>query len=824
MRWTKDQEKAITAPVSNLLVTAAAGAGKTQVLSGRILRRVQEGVDIDRILVITFTRAAAAEMKERIGRQLEEAAAKAGENQHLARQMTLLQNAQITTIHAFCKDVVSAYFYQIGIDPNFRMGDEAEVTLLKYEALDRVLEESYAGGDEGFLQFAKCFHGARSDDAICDMVLSLYDFLQSLADMDAWLCGAVKNYEENFSETYVAKALLSLAVQNIRDAKSVLHSALALAEQDSDFGPYVTMFQEDLAMTDMVLEKGESWDEFYAALSGASFGRRKILKNADEGTKQAADSLRDMAKDMYKTAASFIYCTADAAGEQMAAGRENVAALCRLVQNFHAYFTQSKRDKNILDFNDLEHLALSILAEKDETGQLVPSEAAKEVGMRYHEIYIDEYQDTNEIQEAIFTMVSGLFDDKPNIFMVGDMKQSIYRFRQTSPELFKEKKETYVPDGEKFNKVNLSLNFRSRKQVLYGINEIFKAVMSEACGEVCYNEDEMLHPGLTAYTKTPPAVEKTDICVIDLAGEPEGEEELTKTAAEARLVAQKINAFMADESFEVLDKETGEFRPLRYRDIAVLLRATRGKSEVFAKELAGAGIPVFCDGQTPYFENSEIEIMLSLLAIIDNPLQDIPLVSVMRSPIFGFTEPELLDVRLAFGEGYFYDGVARQEGEKFQNFVASLSRWRRLSQTMGVRDLLALLYRETNWVEFCAMQQNGAQKKANLNLLLQRASRFEATSFKGLFRFLGYVERAKSRGASDGGSAKLVGEDMDVVRIMSIHKSKGLEFPVVFLSNAGGQFNRMDLNGPLLCHKRRGWALPAWTFRGACATARPQRC
>lgn len=218
-----------------------------------------------------------------------------------------------------------------------------------------------------------------------------------------------------------------------------------------------------------------------------------------------------------------------------------------------------------------------------------------------------------------------------------------------------------------------------------------------------------------------------------------------------------------------------------------MLRATRGKSEVFAKELAGAGIPVFCDGQTPYFENSEIEIMLSLLAIIDNPLQDIPLVSVMRSPIFGFTEPELLDVRLAFGEGYFYDGVARQEGEKFQNFVASLSRWRRLSQTMGVRDLLALLYRETNWVEFCAMQQNGAQKKANLNLLLQRASRFEATSFKGLFRFLGYVERAKSRGASDGGSAKLVGEDMDVVRIMSIHKSKGLEFPVVFLSNAGGR-------------------------------------
>ena len=869
--WTPEQLEAITQQNCSLLVAAAAGAGKTAVLVERIIRKItdpRQPVDIDKLLIVTFTNAAAAEMRERIARAISAALEKNPHSRNLQKQLTLLNKASITTLHSFFLEVIRNNFQLIDIDPGFRIADETEAALLQLDVLNELFEEQYEkeGTNPEFFELLECYGGNRDDRVLQNMVLELYSFIQSIPWPQEWLEEMTERFNlqtsEDFAETSWGKVLLQSVCLELEGLQELLKRAIALVNGEPGLEGYLDTFLEDLKGLEALTKIAAAtaiWDTVYSAFREFSFNRlSRAGKEANAIKKDQAKKLRDNAKDGIKKLQDRVFFAASAETiEDLQVVYPMMKALARLTFEFAYRYGAKKKQKSIVDFNDLEHFCLEILSERDEEGKIKPSKTALAYRERYAEILVDEYQDSNLVQEMMIKMISREDTGNPNVFMVGDVKQSIYRFRQARPELFLEKYRSYsLKKDAPFRKILLFKNFRSRKEIVGAVNFIFKQIMSIHVGELDYTDSEALNPGayypeydcekfagewgtelhLIQTGDNPDTVTGEDI-VFDAHGM-EGQlpvegEMPDNIQCEARLVARRIQELMRPDEqgrrFCIYDKDRKQYRELQYRDIVILLRATRNWAEVFMEELGLEGIPAFADTGTGFFKTTEVQVMLSLLQVIDNPLQDIPLLAVLRSPIFSFTTDELAEVRLADRKADIYHAlcqlaedaekkageavVTSEDGEGLPNcqasrkaaaFLGKLRKWREMSLYMSTDQLLWQLYNETGYYAMVGAMPAGEQRQANLRILFERARQFEGTSYKGLFNFIYFIEKLKSS-RGDMGSARLLGENDNVVRIMSIHKSKGLEFPVVFLSGCGKQFNLQDSRKGILLHQDLGF-------------------
>ncbi|MDK2817221.1 MAG: ATP-dependent helicase/nuclease subunit [Moorella sp. (in: firmicutes)] len=883
--WTEEQLAAIQARQANLLVAAAAGAGKTAVLVERIIQRLTDPIapiSLENMLVVTFTEAAAAEMRQRIGAALEAAAARQPENEFLRRQLLLLNRAHISTIHSFCLWVVRTYFYRLDLDPGFKVMDPAEADLLQLEVMDQVLEECFAAEPEGgpITDLADSL-GGRGDANLVDLVLKVWHFTRSLPWPEAWLAEAAAVYRVPEGTPLEAlpwyREIKEVIALRLQEAAYYLRQATRLAASPGGPAVYLDNLEREEAQVRGLLDEmgGFSWDQLCQKLSSVTFGRLKAVRGSsvDERLKEKAVQYRNQAKKLLQELQEE-FCRDEAAirAELERAG-ELVAALVEVVRRFDTAFTKLKRRRGLVDFGDLEHLCLQVLLdEKAASGELRPSAVAIELRRRFEEVLVDEYQDINSIQDAILTLVSrqegacscagpggasGPAGNqpaaKPNLFMVGDVKQSIYRFRLANPELFLAKYSQY-PEGEGAlnRRIILKANFRSRQGIVDGVNFIFRQVFSRLVGELEYDAAAAL-VGRAGYPEHPaaatPAIEVyiqerqmegeagadhgEDTAgagegAVDPAGAAAGEmdlEELTALEREARLVARRIRQLVhgtperPGPEFQVWDPESKTYRDLSYRDIVILLRATRDRAPVFLEALQQWGIPSYADLGSGYFAATEVETILSLLRVIDNPHQDIPLAAVLRSPLVGLTAAELARIRLAAPGEDFFTAVMKAAGAgddgsgpetrqqdlaaRLREFLARLERWRTMARRQPLGDLIWQLYRETGYLEFAGGLPGGAQRQANLRALLDRARQFEGFARHGLFRFLRFIERLREN-EGDLGTARPLGENEDVVRVMSIHKAKGLEFPVVIVADLGKGFNFQELTGDVLLHGKLG--------------------
>ncbi|MGP3560543.1 helicase-exonuclease AddAB subunit AddA [Geobacillus sp. BK01] len=829
-RWTDEQWKAIAAGGRDILVAAAAGSGKTAVLVERIIQKVtaEEGaVDIDRLLVVTFTNAAAAEMRARIGEALERELAKRPHSLHLRRQLSLLNRAPISTLHSFCLDVIRKYYYLLDLDPSFRIADETEIELLKEDVLEELLEEEYGKADnERFFAVVDAYTGDRSDAELQEMIFALYEFSRSHPTPDEWLAGLVSMYDVD-EQTPVktlapARYIAQHATMELAAARRFLRLALTLAGKERGPKPYVKRLHEDMDLiADLERRLSGSWDELYHALQSLSFGRLPACRGDgfDAQLIDEAKALRDQAKKKIEALREDVFSLRPSAWlRHMREMKPVVETIVALVRRFSAMFETAKREKGIVDFSDLEHYCLRILRRRDpETGEWQPSAAALEYQGQFDEVLVDEYQDTNLVQETILQLVKKGNERTGNLFMVGDVKQSIYRFRLAEPMLFLDKYKRFTADGEAGGmKIDLANNFRSRAEVLDGTNFLFAQIMGEAVGEMTYDEAAQLKYGAD-YPSGPDAVPEVMIIDRQCSAEEDEEEaaELEAAELEARLMAEKIKELVS-RPFYVYDRSSGQPRRAMYRDIVVLVRSMTNAPQMI-EQLQAHGIPAAADLSSGYFQATEISVMLSLLKVIDNPHQDIPLAAVLRSPLFRFDENELAMIRLSDPKGTFFEALQSfrqkpaetEEEEKAKKkataFFKQLEVWRTMARRGSLADLIWQLYRDTQFYDFVGALPGGKQRQANLRALYDRARQYESTSFRGLFRFLRFIERLQERG-DDLGAARPLSEQEDVVRIMTIHSSKGLEFPIVFLAGLARPFYTRDLRHPYLLDKELGFA------------------
>lgn len=862
-KWTAEQLDAITEKGCNLLVAAAAGAGKTAVLVERIIRKIMDEadpVDIDRLLIVTYTKAAATEMRERIAEAISAVLESNPGSKNVQRQLTLLNKASITTIHSFCLDVIRSNFQNIDIDPGFRIADETEATLLKLEVLNELFEEQYEkeDGNKDFFELLECYGGNRDDQALQDMVLNVYDFVQSSPWPRKWLDEMTERFNSqeagDFGNTPWGKVLLQSVMLELEGLGEMLSHAVGALDHAVGLEKYRSVLLQDQSNLESLRKQGDGspksgdtspvsplWDDLYVRFQNLEFGRLPTAgRDCDKEKQEYVKIIRDDVKTRLRKIREGVFST-DSAGimNDMESLYPVMKCLTRLVSEFNERYAKKKSSKSIVDFNDLEHFCLQILSDKGEDGELVPSDVALGYRERFAEILVDEYQDSNLVQESILNLISKAGTDKPNVFMVGDVKQSIYRFRQARPELFMEKYGAYsAGKGEPYRKILLYRNFRSRREVVDAVNFIFKQIMSERVGELDYSETEALNHG-AVFAENP--VEsaavggETELLIVQTGGigdensgdvengngqaetadETDGEEMLDNIQCEARLAAKRIRKIMLPDDkgkeFLIFDKAKKAYRRVEYKDIVILLRTTKNWSDIFMEELTNRGIPAFADTGAGFFKTAEVQVVLSLLQIIDNPLQDIPLLSVLRSPICGFTTDELAELRLADRKSLLFealqklaDGGAGKISEKASIFLDKLKIWRDISLYMSTDRLLWRLYDETGYYETVGALPSGEQRQANLRILFERARKFEETSYKGLFNFISFIDKLKSS-RGDMGSAKMLGENDNVVRIMSIHKSKGLEFPVVILSGCGKKFNLQDMNKSILLHQDLGF-------------------
>ncbi|GAA3403764.1 helicase-exonuclease AddAB subunit AddA [Paenibacillus hodogayensis] len=896
--WTDEQWEAVRLRGSDILVAAAAGSGKTAVLVERIIRRIsdeRESVDVDQLLVATFTNAAAGEMRQRIREAIEKRLAEQPHSEHLRKQAALIHRASITTLHSFCLDVIRRHHQRIRLDPAFRIANETEAALMRQDELSDLLEEQYGQAEEDgpFWKLADAFGGERGDDALFRLVQRVYDYSRSHPWPDHWLTEMAERFARAGDASAFAgdadpwrPALLEDVRLELRGMESLLEEALALCGRPGGPLPYADNVKDDLHQVREALAAADlSWDALYESFRSTSFGKLNASrgKDVDKALQERVKQLRDRCKKQFADIREELFeRSPEQYAEELAAMAPVVGKLADIVIAFADRYKRAKAAKGLVDFADLEHYCLDILRHPDSApGRLLPSDAAEQYREQFVEILLDEYQDTNTVQEAIVALIA-----RPapgNRFMVGDVKQSIYRFRLAEPGLFMAKYRTFGPSAEEEpqggRKIDLARNFRSRRQIVDGVNYIFRQIMSERVGEMEYDDAAMLVCG-ASYPDSPND-ETIELVLIDrgsggedeqpaayagddadetddsgstgpaaaasaAAASLEQEEQQTETAQlEARFVAAQIRRLMGMDGhppFRVYDRGSGGLRPIVFRDIVILLRATSQWAPVFVDELRAAGIPGYGDLNTGYFTATEVEIMLSLLHVIDNPYQDIPVASVLRSPMFGLTAAELAEIRIVGRGKPFYEAVLawlaaydgaespRQEAgpampatpalrDKLVRFRMLLERWRDEAKQGSLAELIWHIYRETGYYDFVGGMPGGTQRQANLRALYDRARQYEATSFRGLFRFLRFVQRMRD-GGTDLGAARALGEQEDVVRIMSIHKSKGLEFPVVFAAGLGKTFNQTDLYDPFLLHKELGFG-PMYTdpaLRVACPT------
>ncbi|WP_346889998.1 helicase-exonuclease AddAB subunit AddA [Clostridium sp. UBA1056] len=870
VKWTEEQQKAINIRYRNTLVSAAAGSGKTAVLVERIIKIITDRdnpVDIDKLLIVTFTNAAAAEMRERIGEAINKRIKEEPNNRNLQTQLILLNKASISTLHSFCLNLIKNNFHQLDIEPNFRVGDTTEINLLKVEALEELMESKYIEGKEEFIQLVESYCGNKSDRALAEMVLRLYNFSMSMGDPVAWLRekSELFNVGEDFSfeSLHFKDALLKELREDIINALEINNEGLDFVLNNPILDKYKATFENDgeiLERTLTIIEEGLKEETKY--IEEATFGRIPTLTKLTEEEKiiqKQAKDLRDAAKGIYVDVRSKIL---NATSEDNIKITRRLYPLMKelvsLVIEFKDIFDKSKRERGIIDFNDQEHFALEILRDKEVKNE--PSNIALELKNKFEEILVDEYQDSNNVQEEIINLICRTEKDTRNVFMVGDLKQSIYRFRMAKPELFKSKKESYTKDGDDYNAlITLHKNFRSRKEVIDGINYIFKAVMSEDVGELSYDGGEELKVGATykEFTGEGNVGGDVEFNLINLDKEIEEDkeekeekeeiqeqsdeagseeeldkEELDSMQLEARFVARRIRELMdleGENSLKVYDKNLDDYRRATYKDIVILLRSSNKLSPIFIEEFKRVGIPLFSEGEGGYFDTLEVKTVISVLEIIDNPIQDIPLIAVLRSPIGGFTTEELADIRISNKNVSFYHAMVGllsyeekvYEEEKFtdiskeiynntnlklkiKGFLDKINNWRLESKYTPINQLIWEIITDTGYYGYVGALPGGEQRQANLKILFKRAKDFERTSYRGLYNFINFINNIKTS-SEDMGSAKIIGENEDVVRIMSIHKSKGLEFPIVFLCGLGKRFNEGDLKGKILFHHELGF-------------------
>ena len=812
MAWTKNQEQAIYQKGDNILVAAAAGSGKTAVLVERIINKItNENIDVDKLLVVTFTNAAATEMRERVLDAIYKKLESDPNNLRLQKQIVSLNKSHISTIHAFCLEVIRNNFYKTNISPNFRLANTPEIELLKMEVIEDVFDELYESKDADIINLVNTYGSSyRDDDKLKELILKIYKFIQSIPYPEEWLEEQTEkfnlNLEQDFSETTWGKIIIKNAKDEIEGYINTLKNISKKLKRDDELEKWYLCILDDINKLEKI-EKLQKWDEIYNYLIELPFETWPSKRNFVSELKDKAKGIRDKIKDAVVGGKPsslrkrvFIY-NSQKANEDIYAMYPILKAIKDITIKFSTAYREAKLEKNIIDFNDIEHLALEILVKKDENGNYVPTEVAKHYQDIFEEIAIDEYQDSNDIQEEILKQVS----KGNNIFMVGDVKQSIYKFRQAKPELFLEKYNTY-----KDNKIQLFANFRSRKNVLDLSNVIFENIMSKDFGSIEYNENEFLNVGQDYLETDKKILDGAELHIIDEAetieneNEEDDEEVLEKAEIEARLVAKRIKELI-NSNYCVFDKKRG-YRSLEFKDIVILLRKTTGIAPIYEKELTDLGYPVFSDIGTNYFETIEIQTIMNLLKIISNPDNDIALVSVLRSPIGKFTDNELIEIRIECPKESFYNAMLVNEKHKakINEFFELIEDFRSKEEYLKLDELIWYIYEKTGYYNYVSLMTNGNIKTANLKMLFEKAKDYEQGSFKGLYNFINFIDRVTKHN-SDMGAPKLIGENEDVIRIMSIHKSKGLEFPVVFLCGTGSQFNMMDLNANILMHSELGF-------------------
>lgn len=857
-KWTPAQKEAIYTDHAadgrgcNILVNAAAGSGKTAVLVERIIQKLipnaenPETIDVDRLLVVTFTNAAAAEMQKRISdallRELADADAKKAEI--LQRQIGLVHHADITTIDAFCLQTIRNYFHLLDIDPNFTIISEAEISLMQDEAAEELFEELYAAKDAAFTRLLCRYSDGRDDRALAELVQQIYHFMQSEPDPADWLQekAAMYKMEDGENSPWIQLAMAQKETQLAGMCNMLLDMISQMAETCGiEFADRAALLQYVAENPPGTGEVSDVWKKYYAAVCSdymqfsamrglgwdetcdrlRAFDKMRFDSRGIE-LKELAEEIKGQLNTVRTKKLPILLEIFDAPlAEKMEFLRETMYPMAEdlvgLVLQFDQKYREKKDKKNVLEFSDVEHLCLRLFREQ-------PAVAAQ-FREKYIEILMDEYQDSNALQEAIFTAISR----GNNFFMVGDMKQSIYRFRSGDPTIFKAKNDTYdKTPGAENRKIILSKNFRSRGEVLSGVNAVFTRIMSEAAGEMEYDKDQQLYLGDETYEPINP--DYRPVCMA-IEGKPTNsdEEPVEDIRLEARCVARKIRE-LKDSGFKVRDTKTVTeqdgngnmqtvkktvYRELENRDIVILMSSYKSAAHIFTEELESFGIPCFAQIGS-YFERNEIKIMLSLVKIINNPYQDIPLLSVLRSPIGRFNDSELAQIR-TYGGGRFYAAMracAKMEtslGAKCAGWIAKLSGWRDAAKYMSSDKLLWTLYEETDFYAFVGALDGGEDAQANLRLLFERAKLFEGSGYKGLFNFARYINRIRKK-ETDLSAADLLGENHDVVRLMTIHKSKGLEFPVVFLSGTGKSFYNPDATGSVILHKNLGLGMEYINF------------
>ena len=847
-KWTKEQQEVIDSRDCNLLVAAAAGSGKTAVLVERIIQIItnkEKPVDIDSLLVVTFTNAAASEMRERIGDAIGKALEKNPEDTHLQNQLVLLNKASITTIHSFCLEVIKSNFHKIDLDPNFRIGDETECSILKLETIEEVFEEFYEEKEDDFYKLVESYSEKRGDTNLQHMILSIYSFVMSSPYPMKWLEDSVNdfNIDDNFdfSTSKWARIILDTIKIQVGGIVHNFDKALEMVEGIEELDTFADKLKIEYKMIKNLLDScDKTWQDAYKAAISLEFenyvkGVKRIPKGAEEYIKDAKDKAKKIRDDAKKSLESIQNSTFNknisALNKEIEMLYPIVNALSKILKRFIELYSARKREKGIIDFNDIEHFALAILTKTDENGSVKPSDVALEYRDKFYEIFIDEYQDSNFVQEVLLSTIAKI--ETPNRFMVGDVKQSIYRFRQAKPEIFLEKYATYGTEkGDKNRKIMLYKNFRSRKEVIDSCNYIFENIMSKNIGEIEYTEDEALNLGASFKENLDENVivaGPTEIHLMEKAQKQEEEpkdeeypeEELDNIQLEARMVGKIIKNLMSPDKegkvYKVYDKKLDNYRVVDFKDIVILLRATSAWAPVFADELINMGIPTYADTGMGYFDTIEIKTVMAFLRIIDNPMQDIPLLSVLKSPILpctSFTPEDFIDIRLENQNTNLYECIRlisenedekkKEIREKCRIFLRELKEYKEKSLYMSTDEFLWHLYMKSGYYAYVGALPSGSQRQANLKILFERAKQFEETSFKGIFNFINFIDKIK-KSNSDMGSAKTLGENSNVVRIMSIHKSKGLEFPIVFCSAMSKNFNTMDFKKDMLYHYELGF-------------------
>ncbi len=829
MKWTKEQQSVIDLRNRNILVSAAAGSGKTAVLVERIIQKITDKnhpVDIDKLLVVTFTKAAAAEMRERIGNAIETLLEENPEDENLRKQQTLIHNAQITTIDSFCLFVVRNYFQEIGLEPNFRIADTGEIKLLEMDVLNDVFEQEFVRAkeisqqDEGmesrFLQLIDAYSDKRSNKAIKDMVYKIYSQSASSPWPKEWIGSLVEPYKvesvEALIHTQLMQGIFTYVKTLLMDMPQRLQQLREIALEPDGPNKYADTLTADLELFDG-LEEVEDLEELgvFCRKLETSMGSLSAIRNftGSVAKKDAVSGGRNaLKKEVKGLVERYFTMSLEELLQQLNRMRPLAEELVRLSILYLEAMEEKKQEKHLMDFSDIEHAALRILVD-EQTKELRAT--AMELKKQFEEIMIDEYQDSNQVQEEIMCAISLESEGRFNMFMVGDVKQSIYRFRLARPELFMEKYATYDLTESSKQRIDLHKNFRSRKEVLDFTNDMFYKIMDTDLGNVAYDDDAILNLG-AGY----PSVSNMDAEVLLLETNPtdeempwgEDEDNLTNRQLEARMIAEKI--IDLKQTLQVTDKKTGELRPVKNSDIVILLRSLTGWGNDFVSVLEDCGIPAHVSTSTGYFSAIEVQTVLSFLKILDNPYQDIPMTAVLKSAIVGLDNEELAEISLTEECASFAEAVIKQmedatEG-KLYHFGQLYKKLRKKVVDTPIHHLLEMVLEETGYGDYVKALPAGSQRKANLDMLVEKAIAYEKTSYKGLFHFVRYIDQLQKYEV-DFGEADVTGENEDVVRLMTIHKSKGLEFPVVFVSGISKKFNETDSRDKMAIHPDMGLGL-----------------